>query len=83
MKASILDLRRQMSDVLKSLEHNEPVTILHRGKEKSRVISGRLCRFATRRGNRPSGLWNVEESAELSDVGQNVRRLRKGRFDAI
>jgi len=34
MKASILDLRRRMSEVLRALENNEPVTILHRGREK-------------------------------------------------
>jgi prevent-host-death family protein len=83
MKATILDLRRQMSEVLKSLEHNEPVTIMHRGKKKAVLYPA---------GSAPSqqgavtdhpafGMW--KNRADISDVGQYVRRLRKGRHDAI
>ena len=35
MKASILDLRRRMKDVLLALDRNESVTIFYRGKEKA------------------------------------------------
>ena len=35
MKASILDLRRRMKDILLALDRNESVTILYRGKEKA------------------------------------------------
>ena len=35
MKASIVDLRYRMNDFLRSLERNETVTILCRGKEKA------------------------------------------------
>ncbi len=34
MKATIVDLRYRMNDVLKALDRNEEVTILYRGKEK-------------------------------------------------
>jgi antitoxin (DNA-binding transcriptional repressor) of toxin-antitoxin stability system len=83
MKASILDLRRQMSDVLKSLDHNEPVTILHRGKKKAVMYAAGTA--ATQPGaatDHPAfGIWKNRD--DLSDVGQYVRRLRKGRHDAI
>ena len=35
MKASMLDLRRRMRDVLRALDRNESVTIYYRGKEKA------------------------------------------------
>ncbi|MBI2192911.1 MAG: hypothetical protein HYU36_13105 [Planctomycetes bacterium] len=35
MKASFLDLRRRMREVLRALERNESVTILYHGKEKA------------------------------------------------
>ncbi len=34
MKASVVDLRYKMNDVLKALDRNEKVTILYRGKIK-------------------------------------------------
>ena len=34
MKASILDLRRRMKDVLLALDRNESVTIFYRGKRR-------------------------------------------------
>ncbi|MGD0383688.1 MAG: type II toxin-antitoxin system prevent-host-death family antitoxin [Thermoguttaceae bacterium] len=83
MKASILDLRRQMSEVLKSLDHNEPVTILHRGKEKAVLYPAKSA--PSEPGavtDHPAfGMWKNRK--DISDVGQYVRRLRKGRHDAI
>ena len=38
MKASIVDLRYKMNDIIKALERNEQVTILYRGKEKGTII---------------------------------------------
>ncbi|MEA1926780.1 MAG: type II toxin-antitoxin system Phd/YefM family antitoxin [Candidatus Auribacterota bacterium] len=34
MKASVVDLRYKMSNILKALDRNEAVTILYHGKEK-------------------------------------------------
>jgi prevent-host-death family protein len=83
MKASILDLRRQMSDVLKSLEHNEPVTILHRGKKKAVLYPAKSLpvRSGPINEHPAFGMW--KKRADLSDVDRHVRRLRKGRHDAI
>ena len=82
MKASILDLRRRMGEVLKSLERNEPVSILHRGKEKGVIYP------AAARDNRTSveehpafGMWKDRD--DLDDVDQAVRTLRKGRGHAL
>lgn len=38
MKASIVDLRYQMNDVLKALDRNEKVQVLYRGKVKGTII---------------------------------------------
>jgi len=38
MRASVLDLRRRMKDILKALDRNETVTLLYRGREKARIV---------------------------------------------
>lgn len=38
MKASVVDLRYKMNDVLKALERGEEVTVLHRGKAKGTIV---------------------------------------------
>ncbi|MBW2594178.1 MAG: type II toxin-antitoxin system Phd/YefM family antitoxin [Deltaproteobacteria bacterium] len=38
MKATVVDLRYKMNDVLKALDRNENVTILYRGKVKGILI---------------------------------------------
>ncbi len=83
MNASILDLRRQMAKILKSLDHNEPVTISHRGKKKGILYPAKspASQPGPITGHPAFGMW--KRRADLSDVGQYLRRLRKGRYDAI
>ena len=38
MKATIVDLRYKMNDVLKALDRNEKVTVLYRGKVKGVLV---------------------------------------------
>ncbi len=38
MKATVVDLRYKMNDVLKALARNEKVTVLYRGKVKGVII---------------------------------------------
>ncbi len=78
MKASILDLRRRMGDVLKALERNESVTIMHRGKPKA-VLQPIRPRNTDARAEEQSafGMWADHE--EMRDVAAFVRRIRKGR----
>ncbi len=82
MKATILDLRRRMAEVLRALDRNEPVKILYRGRERAILIP-----VGSNRGERKSikehsafGMW--ADHSELKDVAGHLRRLRKGRFDA-
>jgi antitoxin (DNA-binding transcriptional repressor) of toxin-antitoxin stability system len=82
MKASILDLRRRMSEVLKSLERNEPVSILHRGKEKGIIYPTAPKDSPISVEQHPAfGMW--KDRNDLQDVDQAVRSLRKGRGHAL
>ena len=38
MKASIVDLRYRMNDVLKALDRNETVTIMYHGDKKGTIV---------------------------------------------
>ncbi len=38
MKATVVDLRYKMNDVLKALDRNEKVTVLYRGKVRGILI---------------------------------------------
>jgi hypothetical protein len=82
MKASILDLRRRMAEVLRALDRNETVKILYRGRERAILIpSGTSGKGAPPARNHPAfGIWKDRD--DLADVPAHVRRLRKGRFDA-
>ena len=79
MKASILDLRRRMADVLRALDRNEPVKILYRGKEKAVLIPAN--RTTTQAGSameHPAfGMW--KDRLDNEDVLAYIRRLREGR----
>lgn len=88
MKATVLDLRRRMKDVLESLRRNEPVILLRRGKVVGTIQPPGVPPDSARRGSasrlassHPAfGLW--KDRADLRDVEAAVARLRKGRFDA-
>jgi len=37
MKTNAVDLRRNMKDIMRAVERNEPVTVLYHGKEKAMI----------------------------------------------
>lgn len=83
MKATILDLRRRMADVLKALDRNESVTIYHRGHERAVLTpSGKGTRDPVSVTDHPAfGMW--KDRRDMADVDAYVRRLRRGRFDDV
>jgi hypothetical protein len=82
MKASILDLRRRMREVLQALDRNEPVTILYRGKAKGVLNPSPPAPKAASASDHPAfGLWR--DRPDMENVGELVRGLRRGRFDAL
>lgn len=80
MRASILDLRRRMKDVLAALDRGEQVVLLHRGKEKGVIhpLGSTPARSEPASGHPAFGMWKDRE--DLCDVDQAVRNMRKGRF---
>jgi hypothetical protein len=79
MKATILDLRRRMGEILKALDRNETVTILHRGRQKGILYPARnpgrkKLRIAE---SAAFGMW--KNRRDLKDVDAAVRRARKER----
>jgi len=82
MKASILDLRRRMGDVLKALRRNEEVTLLRRGKTIGIIRPSGGAPGSKRVASHPAfGLW--ADRSDLADMGAAMDKLRKGRFDAL
>ena len=83
MKATTLDLRRRMSEVLKALDRNEPVTLLHRGKRKGVLYPSRATmeERASVTQCEAFGLWRGRR--DLQDVKTAARRMRRGRFHAL
>jgi hypothetical protein len=83
MKATVLDLRRRMKDIVRALDQNESVTIFYRGKKKgilypiSHVKQGRVGI----REHPAVGMWKDRE--DMRDVEKYVRDLRKGRGHAV
>ena len=83
MKASILDLRRRMSEILRALDRGESVTILYRGKERGVLhpSGGRGEHVQSVEEHAAFGMWR--ERQDMEDVEKTVRDLRRGRSHAV
>jgi len=75
MKATILDLRYRMNEVLKALDRNENVSILYHGKLKGTIIAG-----AEIKGEKITEhpFFNMRKS-DIA-VAEEMNRLRGGRY---
>jgi len=79
MKATILDLRYRTKDVLNAVERGETVTVLHRGKEKARIMPVRPPRVrANVLANEAFGMW--KDRKDLTNVPKFLKTLRQSRF---
>ncbi len=82
MKATIVDLRYRMKAVLAALDRGEPVTVLHRGKEKARLVPTETTGPKCHPSEDPAfGMW--KDRTEMRHVSKYVRTLRKRRFDDL
>lgn len=83
VKATIVDLRYRMKDVLGAIDRGETVIVLHRGKEKAKLIpiassSGALVEGSAMTKDQPLfGMWSNRE--DLVDPASYLRKLRQGR----
>jgi hypothetical protein len=74
MKASVVDLRYRMNEILKAIDRNEEVTILYHGKVKG-VIKPNLSGGRKRITDHP--FFNMYPSKEpVNDVMADLRRDR-------
>jgi len=81
MKASVVDLRYRMKDVLRALDRGETVTVLYRGKEKARLTPIAGEKKGSLVSDPAFGMW--KDGEDLKDVPAYVRKLRRGRFDDL
>jgi len=79
MKATVLDLRYRMKDVLAAVDRGEPVTVSHRGRPKARLVPVETAAKARKPSMHPAfGIWRYRR--DLADVPGHVRKLRGPRF---
>ena len=78
MKASVVDLRYRMNEVLKALDRNEDVSILCRGKLKG-VIKAAKGKSKRKVSEHP--FFNMNQDG--GSVEQMMDRLRGGRYNDI
>lgn len=76
MKASILDLRYNMKDVLRSLERGEAVIILYHGKPKGTLQPWKKNTKKSMRDHPLFGLYQKEKES----VDEVMNQLRGGRY---
>ena len=72
-----------MKQVLSALDHNEPVKLTYRGKEKGIIYpAGGGPEKDMRVAEHPAfGMW--KKRADLKQVDKALRKIRKGRMDAL
>lgn len=78
MKASVVDLRYRMKDVLKALERNEEVSILYHGKLKG-VIKPYMNTATMAVTDHP--FFNSFHGGQ--SVEEEMESLRGGRYNAV
>jgi len=78
MKASVVDLRYRMNEILKAIDRNEEVTILYHGKVKG-VLKPKITRDRKRISDHP--FFNMYSSEEA--VHEVMAKLRGDRYRAI
>lgn len=79
MKATVLDLRYKMNEVLKALDKREKVTLLYHGRVKGTIYpEGEKGRIKVE--DHPFFGMNAREDRSVS---QRVEALRRSRSDAV
>lgn len=81
MKATVVDLRYKMNDVLKALDRNEKVTVFYRGKMKGVLISSDQPGKDKKISAHP--FFGMHSSRTDKSVAAELEQLRKGRYDDI
>ncbi len=81
MKATVVDLRYKMNDVLKALDRNEKVTVLYRGKVKGTLIPAGNRKKKLKISEHPFfGMFSQDTE---KSVAETLNNLRGSRYDDI
>ncbi len=79
MKATVLDLRYKMKEVLRALDRREKVTILYHGKVKGTIIPAGADKTMKVKDH---PFFKLAEK-ETTSVAEQMEDLRKSRFNDI
>ena len=79
MKASIVDLRYRMKDVLKALDRGETVRVMYHGKEKALMVPSRK---KSKRKMEDSPFFGLQADLpkDAKSVQKYIREMRKPRY---
>ncbi len=78
MKASVLDLRKNMKNVLSAISRNERVSLTYRGKIKAEIVPTAHSQTKAKTSEQPAfGIW--ADRGDMADVNKTVRHLRRRR----
>lgn len=80
MKATVVDLRYKMNDVLKALDRNEKVTVSYRGKVKGVLVPTGEKKQLKIKEHPFFGMLSKDLTQSVSDI---VKELRRPRYDDI
>ncbi|MDQ6987283.1 MAG: type II toxin-antitoxin system prevent-host-death family antitoxin [Mariprofundaceae bacterium] len=75
MKTNAVDLRRNMKDIMRAVERNEPVTVLYHGKEKAMIRAIEQTSASSVRSHAFFGM-----NQDNSTVERVMDGLRNGRY---
>jgi antitoxin (DNA-binding transcriptional repressor) of toxin-antitoxin stability system len=84
MKASFVDLRRKSAAIIRALQRKEPVTVLYRGVPAAimqPVDQPTAKPIGSVKNHAAFGMWADRD--DIKDVASHVRRIRRGRYDAL
>jgi hypothetical protein len=76
MKATVVDLRYKMNDVLKALDRNEKVTVLYRGKVKGVLIPSGQKKQTTITDHPFFGMSSQVSKKSVLDEMADLREVR-------
>jgi len=79
MKATIVQLRYKMKDVLRALERNESVEVLHRGVVKGTIVPVKRKKQHISEDHPTFGMWADDQRS----VEEIMEELRKPRYHDI
>lgn len=80
MKATIVDLRYKMNDVLKALDRNEKVTVLYHGKIKGIIVPAKR---EERKKIIDHPFFGMSSQNNKKSVLEKLNDLRKSRYNDI